>query len=278
MTNELSSCTTGVNIDFHTNSGVLKLSTRSKGKYEVYIDGLLAKQFILNEDDVGKELTVKLIDPIGCKKDDYRVTVYLPSHTAGTISYIEIDDGAYVKAHEYSFDLLMVGDSITQGWNANYDSFSYANCVSRFFNARTLNQGIGGGVFDVSTLDDLSFEPDVVTVAYGTNDFSRYPTYDVLRKYVSEFLDELIRRYGDKRIFIISPIWRELREKPMGTFEGCRKVIIEEITKRGLIHIDGLTLISGVKELFPDGLHPNSLGFSVYALNLCRELARYIWE
>ena len=84
--------------------------------------------------------------------------------------------------------------------------------------------------------------------------------------------------YKGKKVFVLSPIWRDQREgKAMGTFEGCRAVIIENAKKLGLIHIDGLILVPPLKSLFADGfLHPNDNGFSLYAENLIKEVQKYI--
>jgi hypothetical protein len=58
-------------------------------------------------------------------------------------------------------------------------------------------------------------------------------------------------------------------------FAACRDVVISEAEKRGLIHIDGLTLVPPVPALFADKvLHPNDLGFSIYSENLIKALQK----
>ena len=44
-----------------------------------------------------------------------------------------------------------------------------------------------------------------------------------------------------------------------------------------MIHVDGLSLVPPIPEFFADtNLHPNDLGFSLYAENLCRQLLPYL--
>ena len=207
------------------------------------------------------------------------MTLYLPSHgTGGVLSYVELDDGARITPHRFDRKMLFVGDSITQGWDSTYDSLSYAYRVSRYFNAESVIQGIGGAYYHESTFDRLPFDPDIVLVAYGTNDFGHYKTLEELRAHVSAHLSLLAREYTGKKCFALSPIWRDHRDgKAMGSFADCRRVIIEEIERVGWIHIDGLTLVPPMPAFFKDEyLHPHDNGFSLYAENLIPALEKYL--
>lgn len=266
--------TTGVRLDFITNSQKITLKAKG-GKFEIYVDNLLRVQHVLGD---FTEITHELAAPLGNKQDSYRVTVCFPSHGIGVLESVELDDGATLTAPEYDVRMLMIGDSITQGWNSKYDTFSYAYRVTRFFNANSIIQGIGGAFYHETTFDSIGFDPDVVTIAYGTNDFGRYRTYDEFREHVKAHLTLIANEYKGKKIFVISPIWRsDLQERPMGTFDGARQIVIDEAEALGLIHIDGLKLVPPVKEFFADAhLHPNDEGFSHYAENLVKEMQKYL--
>ena len=172
----------------------------------------------------------------------------------------------------------MIGDSITQGWDSKFDSLSYANRVSRFFNAESIVQGRGGSYFKEETFEKLpNFDPDVVTVAYGVNDFHHYKTLSEMKEHLCAYLDKLKAAYGDKKVMVISPLWFKNREgKPMGRYEDCRALIAAEAENRGFIHIDGLSFVPPLDEFFTDGLHPNDLGFSLLSENLVREMQKYL--
>lgn len=263
--------TTGVRLDFHTDSKALTFE--ASGNFEVYINDLYRDK--LNMDELGGKATVALNDPLGDELYDIRVTLIFPSHAVGVLKSVELDDGAYVKPHVFDTKLLFIGDSITQGWDSGYDSLSYAWRVTRFFNAESIIHGVGGGYFHKTIFDSIDFDPDTVIIALGTNDFGKNPTADDLRRNASEFMDEIASEYKGKKIFYISPLWREVQEKPMGKFQLCREVLIEEATKRDFIHINGLDLVPPCPVFFADMvLHPNALGFGIYAENLIRELQK----
>ena len=264
---ERAATTSGIRLDFHTNSQNLAFCAFQGKKFEVYVDGLLRKQIIF---DTEKETTIPLCNPLGHKKDNYRVTLYFPSHKKGVIEWVELDDGAYITPHEYDRKWLFIGDSLTQGWAAIIDSLSYALRVSRFFNADCVVQGIGGAYFSEDSFDSIDFDPDIVSVAYGTNDFGHYKTLDELRAHARAHLTLIANEYKDKKLFYISPIWRDKRDgKAMGSFEECREVLIKEAENLGFTHIDGLSLVPPLPVFFYDEyLHPDNNGFSLYAENL----------
>ncbi len=271
--------TCGVCLDFHTDAKSISFLAASGGKFELYLDGVLRTQFNMNELRAKNESAkFALLDPLGHEKDEFRVTLVLPSHNVGVLSEIELDGATYVTRHKFDMKMLFIGDSITQGWDTKYDSLSFAWRTARHFNAEMINQGIGGAYFHENCFDKIPFTPDVVIVAYGTNDFARYPTYDEMRVHTSAHLSLIAEEYKNAKIFVLSPIWREKRDdKKMGTFENCRAIVAEEAEKLGLIHIDGLSLVPPMPEFFADGyLHPNSEGFGIYADNLTAILRKYI--
>lgn len=263
--------TTGIRFDFHTDSSSVTVNTETGAAYDLLIDGVIVKHLSTAEN---KSLTFAL--PEG----DSRVTFVFPSHGTGSIRSVEVDDGSYVKRHEFDTKILFMGDSITQGHKSDYDSISYAYQTSFFFNADTMIQGIGGAIFHETTFDpEIKYDPDTVIIAYGTNDFGRYKTLDELRYHTAAFLDAVKSRYGDKKVICLSPIWRgdDATPKAMGLFSECRSVIIDEILSHGFIHIDGYKLAPHDPWFYSDAyLHPNSTGFGIYALNLVKELQKYI--
>lgn len=265
--------TCGVRLDFVTDARALCFSAAA-GNYELHIDGLLRSKHLLDADG---RVECPLSDPLGNGKDEYRVSLYLPSHTTGVLRDVTLEGASYVRPCEYDCRLLMIGDSITQGWESEYDSMTYAYALSRALRANSLIQGVGGSYYDEKILDRLPFDPDVVTVAYGVNDYDVRPSIDELRAHTSAFLDGIASLYAGKKIFVLSPIFRGQRNSQMGRFEDCRAVIIEEAERRGMIHIDGLSLVPPIPALYADGyLHPNALGFAYYAENVVREIRAHL--
>ena len=259
-------CSTGIRLDFHTNSKHLNLEIESSAKFEIYVNGLF-RSFLHD----GTSLSLDIDVPYGRELDDAHVTVYFPSHRRGKLKSIELDDDSYVRPHKFDRSILFIGDSITQGWNTEFDSLSFANKVSRYFNADSVIQGVGGACFFPEYLEKLEKDFDSVVLAYGTNDFDKRKEFDEFYLHMSEYMAKLSRLYGDKKVFVITPIWRRLsKPEAMERFEVYRKAIANEAEKYGFIPVDGGLLVPPVHELYTDGLHPNDIGFSIYAENLIK--------
>ncbi len=263
--------TTGIRLDFHTNSSTFVFKVKSGDRYDLYIDNVM-KHFY-----VPGALTMK--QSVELDEGEHRITLVFPSHTVGVLEEVCLDDGASLKCHEFDCKILFVGDSITQGWNSRWDSLSFAYGVSRMFNAESIIQGIGGAVYHESTFDEnMKFEPDIICIAYGTNDWGFYNSKEELRKHIDAYLNLVSKKYSDKKIFGISPIWRADNEqnKPMGSFKECCDIVKEEIEKHNMILINGEYMVPHTPEFFDDGfLHPNDIGFGVYAQNLATNIMKH---
>ncbi len=266
------SATAGIRLDFHTDSKRLTVSSSSGRPFELAVNGLLRTRLDFS---ATQKITVDLCDPMGDLLSDKRVTLCFPCHGApGTLSSVELDDGSSFTPHTFDRKLLFIGDSITQGWESGWDGMSYVSRVTDFFNAETVNQGIGGAYFLPESFEHIPFEPDAVIVSYGTNDFGHYPTQEEFYTQALTHLSLIKHAYGDRPIIVISPIWRGKKTvKTMGTFQECRAIVTRLAEELELCHIDGLTLVPPMPELFSDGyLHPDANGFSYYAENLIKHL------
>ena len=269
-----SKTTTGIRLDFHTDSKTFAFKTFSTGSFEVMIDGLLREKYYPPEGERCIEVKIDLTDSIGCEKDDIRVTLVFPSHAIGRLEYVEIDDGAYAVRHEYSTKIMFIGDSITQGASSSRDTLSFAWRLTNHYNAESFIYGIGGSFYEPETFDKVNFDPDTLIIAYGTNDATCF-SYCEMQARVSKYLDLVKSEYGDKRVVVISPIWRGNAEmEPMGAeFDAKRKMIESEASLRGFEVISGLRLVPPVAECYADKyLHPTDLGFGIYAENLIKIL------
>lgn len=268
---ERAEATTGVRLDFHTDSSLFAFTVMQGDKYEVYIDNVL--KYAYTQDDFSESKKKIYLDG-----KEHRITLIFPSHTIGILESVEIDDGAVIKPHSFDCKMLFIGDSITQGWNTKWDSLSYAYSVSRFFNASSVIQGIGGAFYHEATFDkDIDYNPDIICIAYGTNDWCNNENITDLRNHISLYLDKLTDRYGDKKIYGISPIWRADKDdnQPMGSFTECCGIVKEEIKKHGMILIEGEYMVPHLPDFFEDGyLHPNDIGFAIYAQNLIMQMQK----
>jgi len=270
-----SETTTGVRLDFYTNSKTFSFKTASGEKFELLINGILRERYVRGEESC-IEKTVSLTDSIGKECDELRVTLIFPSHTKGSLEYVKLDDGAYTRVPEYKTKMLFMGDSITQGHNSKYDSLSYAWRTVSFFDADAVINGIGGAFFMPESFDTSDFDPDTVIIAYGTNDACR-SDYGYMKEKTVGFLDLVKKAYGEKKVVVLSPIWRAKNDGSfMGEdFERKRDMVEAEAKARGFYVVNGLKLVPPLDDFYADRyLHPNDLGFGLYAENLIKELIK----
>lgn len=261
--------TTGIRLDFETDSSFIQYVPLTSGKYELKIDGILTEHI---KAEANQAVTYTFADT--SKK--HRVTLHLPSHgVGGGIRTFELSDGATFKRHSFDRKFLFIGDSITQGWNSDIDTLSYAYLVSDHFNAESIIQGIGGAQYDAETLEQIDFDPDTVLVAYGTNDVSAFPTMDELRYHCTEFLKKVKALYPDAHVYVITPPWIVCEDKMFscGTIADVRETIRNCAEKFGLNVVDGKAMIPPLPSLFIDNVHPNAIGFSCYAHHLIKALS-----
>ena len=280
-----SKATTGIKLDFMTDSTYFEFSAVKGNRFELCIDGLLRQCYFMDElRESVKPARFEICDPLGkpyVKGEMHRVTLYFPCHgTGGSLGHVALEDGARIEPHRHAMKMLFIGDSITQGWDSGYDSMSYAPRVAEFFNADSVNQGIGGSVFNENAFDSLDFDPDVTIVACGTNDWSLKSSADDVYAHATAHLSLIREAFGGegKRLFAISPIWRDSpKPSAVGSFSDGRATVIRAINEQGFIHIDGLSLVPPIPELYADKyLHPNALGFSFYSENLIKQIQRYL--
>ena len=258
---------TGIRLDFYTDSPVFGMRTLGGG-FEIMIDGLFVKAA-----GVGEDFSIDL------GSGEKRVTVYLAAHDHTTIDYVALSDGANFSAAKFTRKILFVGDSITEGWNSGYSFVSYANIVSRAFDAESVVNGCGGGYYLPNIDAKCDFDPDFIIVAFGTNDYDVRRDFADTEKYARGFFDRFIAAYPNKKIFVISPIWRKV-EQPrecMGDFRSFCEKLKKIYADYPVEVIDGFALVPHDPAFFAgDNLHPNALGFYVYAENLLRELREKI--
>lgn len=256
--------TAGCRLDFHTNSRHVLLQTAAEGCYEVLVNGLNA----LCIRDTSR-YTLEL--PEG----DTRITVLLPANSPGVLRMLHLDENSYFRPHTYDRKFLFLGDSITQGSQSSRPSTCYANRLADFYNAQVLNWGVGGSYFGAQTVISTDYDPDTVFIAYGTNDYTHWDSVESFRTACTDYFDRVQALYPGKKIICISPIWRADGDllRPTGNLEQVRQFIIKQALARDFIHIDGMQLVPHAPDYYQDQfLHPNDLGFSIYAQKMIQFL------
>lgn len=277
--------TAGVKAEFFTNSSSLTLtaeaspsSSRYFFAFDVCVDGTLTKTLrssLQNEDGTVEKCRV-LRESVSLGGGEKRVSVFFPWSVAIRLVSLEIDDGCFVIPAPRKYKMLSFGDSITHGYDAQNPSRAYATALATALDADPCNKGIGGEVFRpaLAALKD-DFVPDVITVAYGTNDWST-TSRETFLKNSAEFYNNLARIYPTSSIIAFAPIWRADFEKqtPNGRFSSIAEQLYSIAqTVPNMTVIDCFDFVPKRTELFSDKrLHPNDEGFDHYTKGVVDKL------
>ena len=278
--------TAGVKAEFFTNSKTLTVeveaypsSSRYFFDFDVTVNGELVESFgstLKNEDNsIAKSKKLRHTASLG--EGEKRVAVFFPWSVAIDIISVEIDDGADIRPAPRKYKMLTFGDSITHGYDAKNPSKAYATALATALDADPCNKGIGGEVFRPSLAalcEDTT--PDIITVAYGTNDWSKLSSIEEYKQNSEQFYTILWGLYPDARIIALAPIWRVDIEKKtnLGDFSNIAKqihAIAENIPNMQVI--DCIDFLPKTPEIFSDlKIHPNDRGFEYYLKGILENL------
>lgn len=284
----------GVKLKFKTDSKTLSISatasvaSRRYFSFDVFENGkFITSLSNFNEHDLKFDFTTTDIaltefsafTPLS--EGEKEITIYLPWSVAIKDFKLNLDDGAsFIPSEKPKKKLLVYGDSITQGYDALYPHRRYAARLAEALCAEEINKGIGGEVFRPELVSHKAdFFPDYVTVAYGTNDWSRVKKEDFMKN-AKEFYTILSKNYPDSKIFAITPIWRaeSTKNSALGAFSFVDEYISEiadSLPNVTVIH--GIDLVPHYIDLYADlRLHPRDAGFDFYFANLYSEIKKYI--
>jgi lysophospholipase L1-like esterase len=276
--------TAGIRLAFRTDSKRFAFdfktsyaSSREYAYFDVYVNGAFSKHFGCDGNAM-MDGSANITLPEGEKT----VEIYLPWSRDAVLSNIEIDDGATLSGVTRAKTMISFGDSITHGYDAINPSLSYASQLARLLDAEQVNKGIGGDIFFPMLLDEKDpFDPDYITVAYGTNDWSKCPR-ETFEANCRAFYTRLSALYPNAKIFAITPIWRgDWNRKVCGFGSPVTGIhpVISEICKDlpNVTVINPYNFVPQRKEFFADAyLHPNDLGFCLYAQGLYSEIVKHI--
>ncbi len=288
--------TAGVRLSFVTDSETLTLkgsistvfaSTRRYYSFDITVNG----KYIGSVDNYGDtkfegnysktELPLDDFDKTFDLGDGQKtVEVYFPYTVKVDLKEVSIKDGAFLEPTPLQDKLLMFGDSITQGYDSLRNIHHYTAQLGNALGFEIINKGIGGEVFkpELAKAGD-PYDPKIVTVAYGTNDWSKSAP-DVFARDCREFYKAVSELYPNAKIFGITPPWNknfDNTSKPMTFKEIAEK--IEDLTAdlSNVTIIRGDDLIPHDEKLYGDlFVHPSNDGFDHYFKNLLAEIKKHI--
>lgn len=215
------------------------------------------------------------------KDGEKEIRLVLPWSVRTVINEISIDNASYITPVKKEKTILMYGDSITHGYDSFHPSNAYSVKLAHSLGCELFLKAIGGEKF-LPPLAKVksSHNPDYVTIAYGTNDWSSKPK-DEFDKNSEEFIKTIRSNYPQSKIFVITPIWRKDYTEVKTDFEDIfyiRKKLSEICDGiDNAFCVDGWELVPHEEEYYGDlRLHPNDDGFDCYCKNLLNQIKRYI--
>ena len=246
-------------------------SSRKFCFFDIYVNGALVRHVGTHSMADESEFCFEVRLPEG----ENRVAVYLPGLSKVFLTELGFNGAKKVAPIEKSRRLICYGDSITQGYDARYPSLAYTNLIADALDAVVVNKAIGGDRFNppLAALPD-AVKPDLITVAYGTNDWS-HAAREEMRNNAENFFRNLTASYPGVPIYAMLPLWRQdwMRVTDVGTFAEGAQIIRAAAKKYRVIKvIDGWKLLPHLEDCVSDGLHPNDFGFQFVARNLLRHI------
>lgn len=148
-----------------------------------------------------------------------RFTIYFPTYSELSIKNLQID-GNFIPTPQ-GIKYLAHGDSISQGAFSEMNHETYVSLIQREFGFDLLNQSVSGYTFGKYPFDDIDFDPEIITVGYGTNDWSGSADLDTNSKV---FFEKLKAQFPKAKVYVLTPIWRERKayvKNPDGSMVFC---------------------------------------------------------
>ena len=278
--------TAGIRLEFVTNSRTLSLTIEARQTPTTVTRKFFYASVYCNGEKLGCIGSQSVTDGIfdgsyTLPEGENTVCVYLPWGVIAILHELTLDDGATIVPAKKKCKMLQYGDSITHGYDALEPQNSYASIVADAFLADARNKAIGGEIFQpiLATLPDEDFDPDYITVAYGTNDWS-HSDRETLARDCAAFYHNLAACYPKAKIFALAPIWRgsENEARPSGPFRDVVNVIRDAVADLPCVTvIDAYDFVPKDPACFsPDLLHPSDAGFLHYGRNLVAALKPFI--
>lgn len=281
--------TAGIRLRFRTNSTVLKLSfsvlcaaVKSVPLPDISVDGALLEDVR----DIYHEMPAPFY---GDREPPYHVfskswdlavgekeiCIYLPWCGAFVLDELALSDGAVIIPVLPGKKALCFGDSITHGAESSRPTKRYISRFCDYLGVAEYSKAICGEMFWpdlVNTQEPI--DPDIITVAYGTNDWSK-TTPEEMRENCFAFYRNIKEKYPCAKLIAITPIWRgdEFTKGREITLADVHQMICQAVEDNpNATVIRGYDLVPHDVTYFDDlRLHPGDEGFDFYYENLVKE-------
>lgn len=209
-----------------------------------------------------------------------RVRIFLPCLRGCAVRSLVAPEGSRVEPVPARPVLLVLGDSLAQGFVAGDPALAWPTLVADALGMDVVNQGIGGQVVQPGSILDLpaAVSPARVVVEYGGNYRYEPCRAGVVRRDVRSYLGEVARLWPDAPCLAMSTTWfveERWPTHPRSCFAEVAGIMREEAARAGMGFVDGMSLMDHDAALLADGLeHPGEEGNRQIARRLVRRIRR----
>jgi hypothetical protein len=196
----------------------------------------------------------------------HNVRIWLPCLRGCTVRKVW-GDGSVLLPVAPRRQLLVLGDSIAQGFVAGNPACTWPALLAKSLGFDAINQGIGGQVFQQSSLTGLVGLADLeaIVIEFGANyRYERCFREQVIRD-AKTYLDEVARLWPQAPCWVLTPLWHDEDVWPTNA-KSCFSEVASIIAETTLAHppmhlVDGMGLLDPDQSLLADGFeHPNDQG------------------
>ncbi len=174
---------------------------------------------------------------------------------------------------------MAYGDSITEGWIASGPAGAWPAIAAREFRLDVVNLGYAGAARgEIVTAEQLAaLDADVISLAYGTNCWTRIPhSAAQFRAGLEAFLAVVRQGHPTTPIVVASPVLRPDAEHTpnrlgatLADFRDETERVVDAMQRAG---DPALTLVPGgpllTVDRLPDGIHPGDAGHRILAQHI----------
>ncbi len=289
---EMASCTAGICLDMLTDCAHLALEAVP----DAFPNGSVAmlRDLLANDPSVrppydgfslvadGKRLGVRVPGEDGLVRfaagafpgKTRRVRIWLPCLTGCKLGRI-YGDGSYIEAAPANKALLVLGDSIAQGFTALDPGATWPALLADDLGLALVNQGVGGQVFQPGSVADVAASVDAAAliVEFGANYRFEPCRADSVERDANAYLREVSRAFPDVPTLVVTPLYHTEEAYPThrdSCFADVARIIASAAAPHAQMHVvDGHGILPTDPAILADGSdHPGAEGQRI----VCKKL------